>query len=263
MWPLPLDISDESILRQRSQSTIEKSDSSVSSTTDEDVIDKRIIEIVEMEDYDIIDDLRKHNCIRSTHYDVFWENCYDFLNEHIGDVVDECRHGQITHLAPAISIRDFIDQVKALCPEVTPIPCEEWVRLQFWPKTPSAKASLQHTGGFTMKFMIQQRLSRQSHPNSHYAAACFRYMREYALQIYSECSFICLDDKHKIKIGEPDYPVASALRGKKVSVRSDETLAVGDHDFTKFSVIPSVIFSIDIPNEISEFWYKGNLFNMF
>uniref|UniRef100_A0A1X7TME8 Uncharacterized protein n=1 Tax=Amphimedon queenslandica TaxID=400682 RepID=A0A1X7TME8_AMPQE len=301
MWPLPLDISDESILHQRSQSTIEKiklllpvfhtramkramfdkfgrisknvkpfqlryfykeltGDSSASSTTDEDVIDKRIKEIVEMEDYDIIDDLRKHNGIRSTRYDVFWEHCNDFLNEDIGYVVDERRHGQITHLARAISIRDFIDQVKALCPEGTPIPCEEWVRLQFWPKTPSAKASLQHTGRFTMKFMIQQRQWRQNHPDSHYAAACFRYKREYALQIRSECSFICLDDKHKIKIGEPGYPVASALRGKKVSVRSDETLAVGDHNFTKFSVIPSVIFSIDIPDEISESWYKGAVF---
>ena len=109
-----------------------------------------------------------------------------------------------------------------------------------------------------MKFMVQQRQWRQSHPDAHYAAACFRYMREYALRLRFLCSFICVDDKHKIKIGEPGYPVASAVRGKKVSVRNDETLAVGDHDFTKFSIIPSVIFSVDIPDEISESWYQGN-----
>ena len=43
-----------------------------------------------------------------------------------------------------------------------------------------------------------------------------------------------------------------------MSVRSDEILAVGDHDFTKFSIVPSLIFAIDFPDEISESWYKGN-----
>ena len=51
--------------------------------------------------------------------------------------------------------------------------------------------------------------------------------------------------------------MASAERGKKVSVRNDEVLEVGDHDLTKFSLIPSVIFFIEIPEEISDFWYKG------
>lgn len=83
-------------------------------------------------------------------------------------------------------------------------------------------------------------------------------MREYTLRLRSLCSFICLDDKHKIKIGEPDYPVALAIRGKKVSVHSDETLSVGNHDFTKFSIVPSVILSIDIPDEISKSWYQHN-----
>ena len=117
----------------------------------------------------------------------------------------------------------------------------------------------EHTGCFTMKFMIQQRQWRQSHPDANYAVVCFRYMRKFAQKLcFFLCSFICLDDKHKIKIGEPGYPLASAVRGKKVSVRSDETLAVGDHDFIKFSIVPSVIFAIDIPDEISESWYKGN-----
>ena len=235
-------------------------ESSAASTTDQCIIDERIKEIIEMEDLDIIADLRVHNGTTSSHYDAFWDQCDRFLNEDIGVAVDDRRHGQVTHLARAISIRDFISQVKSQCPDGTPIPSEEWVRLQFWPKTPAATASLQHTGRFTMKFMIQQRQWRQNHPDAHYAAACFRYMREYALKFRFLCSFICLDDKHKIKIGEPGYPVASAVRGKKVSVRSDEILAVGDHDFTKFSIVPSVIFAIDIPDEISESWYKGNTY---
>ena len=31
-------------------------------------------------------------------------------------------------------------------------------------------------------------------------------------------SFICIDDKHRIKIGEPGYPVAAVERGRQVIV---------------------------------------------
>ena len=37
------------------------------------------------------------------------------------------------------------------------IPSIEWFRLQFWPKTPSSYKSLQYTGRFKLKFMVQQR----------------------------------------------------------------------------------------------------------
>lgn len=51
-------------------------------------------------------------------------------------------------------------------------------------------------------------------------------------------NFLCLDDKHKIKVGEPQYPVAAVDRGRRVIVSSNERMVVADHDFTKFSVIP-------------------------
>ena len=59
-------------------------------------------------------------------------------------------------------------------------------------------------------------------------------MREYALLVRNHCIFASIDDKHKIKVGEPSCPVASAERGRRVLVRSDETFVVSDHDFTKF-----------------------------
>ena len=37
---------------------------------------------------------------------------------------------------------------------------------------------------------------------------------------------------------------------------ADESLRDGDHDFMKFSLIPSVIFSIIIPEKISDSWYS-------
>ena len=51
------------------------------------------------------------------------------------------------------------------------------------------------------------------------------------------CMFICLDNKHNVKIGEPDFPVASAKSGRRVPMAVNEPLQAGDHDFTKFCII--------------------------
>lgn len=154
----------------------------------------------------------------------------------------------------------MVEQVKAKCASDVLIPSVEWVRLQFWPKTPSAKVALHYTGRLKVKFKVQQRQWRRNHVDSHYAAACFRYMSEYALMLKDFCSFVCLDDKHKIKIGEHDFPVASAERGRRVPVNYNEVFTAGDHDFTKFGIIPSVVFIIDIPDTISDSWYAGDIF---
>ena len=85
-------------------------------------------------------------------------------------------------------------------------------------------------------------------------------MREYAV-VYRDCSrFISLDEKHKVNVGEPGNPVAAAERGKKVLVGGRETFAVSDHDFCKFSIVPSVDFIMDVPEVIDEPWYRGSVF---
>ena len=67
-------------------------------------------------------------------------------------------------------------------------PSEEWVRVQFWPKTPS-KAAMHYTVRLKVKFKIQHRQWRRDHIDSHYAAALFHYMREYALMVQDYCLF--------------------------------------------------------------------------
>ena len=113
---------------------------------------------------------------RRTKYDVFWNNAEMFLSEDIGTAVDERRHSQVTHLAKAISIRDFREQVEAKCPEGTPIPSDEWLRLQFWPKTPKARTALHYTGQLKVRYMVQARQFRKMHVDEHYTAALFRYI---------------------------------------------------------------------------------------
>ena len=49
-------------------------------------------------------------------------------------------------------------------------------------------------------------------------------MREYAIKVKEHCLFVCLDDKHRLKIGEPGCPVAAMERGKRVLVKKGTVL---------------------------------------
>ena len=94
--------------------------------------------------------------------------------------------------------------------------------------------------------MVQARQFRKTHVDEHYTAALFRYIREFAVRFRSCCRLVCLDDKHRMNIGEPGFPVAAAERGRRVLVKVGTSFEVGDHDFTKFSMIPSVVLQNQI-----------------
>lgn len=76
-------------------------------------------------------------------------------------------------------------------------------------------------------------------------------MREYAVKERDVVTLVSMDDKHKVKCGEPSYPVAATVRGKKVIVGENQVMAVGDHDFTKMTLIPSV-------NLLVRFYFVAN-----
>lgn len=68
-------------------------------------------------------------------------------------------------------------------------------------------------------------------------------------------NFICINDKHRVKVGKPRYPAAAAERGQEVVVFLNKTFAVDDHDFTRFVVIPSVVLDLTIPGSFAGSWY--------
>ena len=103
--------------------------------------------------------------------------------------------------------------------------------------------------------MVQKRQLRKYHEDAHYASALFRYEKEMAIMYRSHATFLSLDDKHKVPVGEPGYPVASVDRGKRVLVGIDRAFEVGDHDFTSCSLTPSVALVIDTPNSIEGSFY--------
>jgi len=101
--------------------------------TQEAVIDECIHEIIcmEPEDPSTVVDLREVKSKESrTKFELFWDRAKKYINEDLGDAVDDRRHGEVTHLAKAISVRDLHEHVTSRCPSGTPIPSEEWLRLQ-------------------------------------------------------------------------------------------------------------------------------------
>lgn len=73
------------------------------------------------------------------------------------------------------------------------------------------------------------------------------YLREYAIENKGLVQLVSMDDKHKIKCGEPSFSLAAAKRGKKVIVDMNQTMAVGDHDFSKCTLTPSVNLLVGFP----------------
>ena len=139
------------------------------------------------------------------------------------------------------------------------IPSNEYIRLQFWPGNATTNAASKYTGRFEIKYKVQSCQLSKFHVDAHYCAALFRYMRLFAIKYRDYCSLICADDKHKVPIGE-GIATSSGVRNKPSLVPSDMELSSSDHDFTKISLTPSVIFFCDIPTCISESFYSGQVY---
>ncbi len=242
-------------------------DASAASSLEEAEVNSRVAQVLDAEDPDLAWDLRVRNTGRPKPYTAFLEECQLYIASAVETAVDERRHdtvdknGQvITHLACVLSARDLHDEVSKRCPPDTPIPSLQWLRYQFWPRKVSTSTSKQYTGRLKLKHMVQSRQFRKNHVDSHYASALFRYEREFAIKYRQHSTFVCQDDKHSIKVGEPGYPVAAVERGKQVLVGLNEKMVVGDHDFTKLTLAPSVNFLVNIPESMEETFYHGRVF---
>ena len=152
------------------------------------------------------------------------------------------------HSSNYLSLPDLCSIVKSRCPPDTPVPSLDFVRLQFWPKSPSAHAAMRFTGRFEVKYKIQVRQLRQKHIDNHYAAGLFKYMREFAIQFREHSTLVFADDKAKINVGEPGALVSSGVHGKKTLAPVATDLSALDHDMQSLSSLtPSVTMFCDVP----------------
>ena len=63
--------------------------------------------------------------------------------------------------------------------------------------------------------MTQSRQLRKDHPDQVVGHVEFKYLKTFAVQFREYTVFVCEDDKHKVSVGEPGYPVAAASRSRK------------------------------------------------
>ncbi|GBC33251.2 hypothetical protein GLOIN_2v1885121 [Rhizophagus irregularis DAOM 181602=DAOM 197198] len=188
--------------------------------------------------HDLTVDLRINNGFKGTSFDIFWEEVDSYFNENT-PAVDDRRHGSTLYIPIVLSIRDLRESIISRLqtrlgnplPSETNIPSDEWIRVQFTPKNTLAHSVINYTGRFNIRYKVQARLLRKDHPDSHYCAGYFRYLREFAI--------------------------------KKSLIPDNTILAASDHDFTKLSLIPSVILLCKIPASISELFYHGKVYTSY
>lgn len=108
---------------------------------------------------------------------------------------------------------------------------------------------------------MQTRQLRVSHIDEHYCAAAFKYLRGYAVKYRDMAAMVCLDDKSKVDFGEPGQAISSGVRGKKSIVATGSVLSALDHDVQqKGSLTPSVCLLVDIPEQVEDTFYRGQVF---
>ncbi|GES90525.1 hypothetical protein GLOIN_2v1782174 [Rhizophagus clarus] len=207
---------------------LEDSSASVNLVTQN--IDDQVLLIFELGDPELITDLREINKDRIFKYDLFWEYALKYL------------------------------EVLKICPLNISTPSLQWIHLQFWPKNPTHKSSLQFTCKLPIKFMVQTRQLCCNYNDAHYTSALFRYQKEIVILLRENSWLIFMDDKHQCKVGKPGYPVAAVERGRQVIVSKNKTFYVADHDFMKCDIIPSVTMICDIPCTIEESFYKEQVY---
>ena len=74
----------------------------------------------------------------------------------------------------------------------------------------------------------------------------------YAILIYA-------DDKHKVPIGE-STAISIGIRNKLTLAPLDKEISVYNHDFNKLSLTPSVSLFVNIPDNITESFYQGQVY---
>ena len=207
----------------------------------------------------LLSDLRKLNAGRPTgSFDVFFEK--------LGGIIDEVtaadeRRQNVSHMSEWLSLNDLIDRAKCLCPPEAFIPSKALVRLKFAPRNPYLKSALNFTSKLEVQYKIQRRQLRVSHPDAHYCAAQFKYLKQLAIHYKSEKSILMLcDDKAKVPVGEPGCTISTGVRGKKCIAPTNTTVAALDHDVHhKGSLTPSVYLQCAVPEDVNSSFYRGSV----
>lgn len=203
-------------------------------------------------------DMRHLNKGQPQKFDVFLAALEEVIQEVTAE--DERRRG-LAHMSHFISQRDLHQLAKDKCPPGTPVPSLDWVALQFQPRSSQCHSALKYTGRLNVRYCLQARQLRSVHEDDHYCLALFKMERAMAVEHRTVSTFVCLDDKAKVPIGEPGQPISTGVRPRPGIVgTSTEVLQALDHDqASRGSLTPSVVLLCDIPESVGGSFYGGEL----
>ena len=227
---------------------------------------------------DIVVDLRENNG-QIPKFDAFWDVVAKYIEDKTA--IDDRRHSNetngeiITSMAIATGYADMYRQcvkIAAAKDEHIEVPPKRCFLLQFWPSNRTISNVTRYTGRFKVKRMVQARLLCKNNTDSHYANAIYSFLKERAVLNITSNAMFSADAKCKVTVGEHDYPIAAVSRGKAVIVGKNEVFKVGDHNFSRVSLIPDATLIHTIPeqnedDENTEYnkksvgkWYTGKVF---
>ena len=231
-------------------------------TAQQQEIDSRAAEILlDSGDPDLLLDYRALNRQDiDTHFGPFFEEMGKFFEEQLLAVQDR-RHGEELYMPLALSIEDLKRQIIERVAPGTAIPSSETIRLQFMPSNPLHKTSLHYTGRFNVKYRVQARQARVHHQDTRFVAMQFRYLKQFCVKFRDFTTFVCLDDKAVIPVGEPGVPISTGVRGhnRVLAPASGPELVATDHDFHVGGLVPSVTFISDIPTNSLDSFFRGKI----
>lgn len=121
---------------------------------------------------------------REGKFNNFWKAVEAVISENDLAVAQERRQGTTSWISPlCVSLRDLMDKseekMQELFPEslVNHVPSMEYFRLQFTPRNSRAHTAKRYYSRFDIKYGLQVRTLRKSHPDQHYGAKQFQYMK--------------------------------------------------------------------------------------
>ena len=218
-------------------------------------------------------DGRKNNSrgglgINSTIYEHFWNACKEVLLPNCA--TEERRHSDTIYASGAHSIPNLVTLATELLQkkvddgtfhELPPIPCTEWVRLQFVPNRADNAAAAKFTGRLEAKRAVQTRTLRKEHIDQHWVNAMTRYYLDWMVELkktYDGVEFFGQDDKAKIAVGDKVAVSTGVRANNKGIVAVGEVLPALDHDFHVANIICSSTLRCNIPGEVSGSFFIGD-----
>ena len=128
------------------------------------------------------------------------------------------------------------------------------------PSNPYTRTALTFISRFPLQHKIQRRQLRAAHPDDHYCAVKYKYLRNRVVAEGSNTVMFCCDDKAKVHVGEPGAPVSTGVRGKTSITTSATTLEALNHDLYKSSLTPNVVLKCKIPDSVEKSFIRGQVY---